>query len=187
MPARPARDAAVRPRHPQHRARLPAAGRADAWRAAERRFPIPANGRCVRHDGRRRTPAPQMAGAIILDGYSRAFAADLATALDRAPREEPLGQALQRQSATPPRCGRAESPSRSPSTARQSGQPWVGMAQLGLTYEDARQARILSGLMLSRLDREDRGRDGHLGKRQDASAAARRQARRMPSWSPAIR
>jgi len=37
---------------------------------------------------------------------------------------------------------------------KQSSQPWVGMAQFGPTYADSRRARILSGLMLSRLDRK---------------------------------
>lgn len=103
--------------------------------------------------GDAKTAAGQMAGVIILDGYSRAFAVDLATGLARAPREAPLGQALQGSlhSATIGRAGTAVSIT---VDRKQSSQPWVGLAQLGLTHEDSRRARILSGLMLSRLDRK---------------------------------
>ena len=103
--------------------------------------------------GDARAAAGQMAGAIILDGYSRAFAVDLATSLARAPQEEPLAQGLQGNlhSATLARAGTAVSIT---VDRKRSAQPWVGMAQFGLTHEDSRRARILSGLMLSRLDRK---------------------------------
>jgi len=117
--------------------------------------PVPdsSNGSASTTMGDARTPASQMAGAIILDGYSRAFTANLLTALDRAPAEEPLGQGLQGdlRSATAARGSMAVSIT---VNRRQSSQPWVGMAQLGLTHEDARQARILSGLMLSRIGKK---------------------------------
>jgi hypothetical protein len=103
--------------------------------------------------GDSRSAAGQMSGAIILDGYSRAYAIDLADSLNRAPREEPLAQGLQGSlhTATIGRAGTAVSIT---VDRKASGQPWVGMAQFGLTYEDSRKARILSGLMLSRLDRK---------------------------------
>jgi hypothetical protein len=92
-----------------------------------------------------------MAGAIILDGYSRAFVLDLATRLQRAPQDRPLGRALggDQRSAT----AQNEMVAVSLTLDRRPGtQPWVGMAQLGLTYDDARRARLLSGLVVSRLD-----------------------------------
>jgi hypothetical protein len=117
--------------------------------------PVPdsSNGSASTTMGDARTPASQMAGAIILDGFSRAYTAQLLTSLDRARPEEPLGQGLQAgvRSATAARGGTAVSIT---VNRRQNGQPWVGMAQLGLTYEDARQARILSGLMLSRIGKK---------------------------------
>src|SRR6185436_5057923 len=116
--------------------------------------PVPdtGNGDAAGPMGDAKAAAGQMAGAIILDGYSRAFAVDLATSLARAPQEEPLAQGLQGslRSATMGRAGTAVSITVDRKT---SGQPWVGMAQFGLTYEDSRRARILSGLMLTRLDR----------------------------------
>lgn len=117
--------------------------------------PVPdtGNGDAAGPMGDARAAAGQMAGAIILDGYSRAFAVDLATSLARAPQEEPLAQGLQGSlhTATMGRAGTAVSITVDRKSSRQ---PWVGMAQLGLTYEDSRRARILSGLMLSRLDRK---------------------------------
>ncbi|HEY5722204.1 MAG TPA: S8 family peptidase [Allosphingosinicella sp.] len=119
------------------------------------KLPVPdvTNGKAAGAMGDARTAAPQMAGAIILDGYSRAFTAQLLTSLDRAQREEPLGQGLQGDLRTAT-AGRANMAVSITVSRRQSGQPWVGMAQLGLTRDDARQAKILSGLMLTRLDRK---------------------------------
>ena len=101
--------------------------------------------------GDAKTPASALTGAIILDGYSRAYAADLALQLRQAPQERPLGQSLagDQRSAT----AAAGRTAVSITVDRQrSAQPWVGLAQLGLSYEDARKARILSGLMVSRID-----------------------------------
>ena len=100
--------------------------------------------------GDARTPASALAGAIILDGYSRAYAADLVAQLRQAPQERPLGQSL----AGDQRSATASAGMTAVSITldrRLSAQPWVGLAQLGLSYEDARQARILSGLMVSRI------------------------------------
>jgi hypothetical protein len=101
--------------------------------------------------GDARAAAPEMAGAIILDGYSRAFVANLATALARAPQDRPLGQGLQGnlRTATAGRAGTAVSIT--VDRRQGGGQPSVGFAQLGLTYEDSRQAHILSGLVLSKI------------------------------------
>jgi hypothetical protein len=100
--------------------------------------------------GDARTLAPQMAGAIILDGYSRAFVVDFATRLTQAPQERPLEQSLggDQRTSTVSAGGTAVS-----ITLDRQGttQPWVGLAQMGLSHEDGRKARVLSGLMLSRL------------------------------------
>src|SRR5690606_20221401 len=93
---------------------------------------------------------PQMAGVIILDGYARAYAIDLAPALERAPRQRPLEQGLQGDLAT----GHAAAGATLVSiTVRRnlSGRPWVGLAQTGMTREDARAARVVAGHALSRL------------------------------------
>jgi hypothetical protein len=94
--------------------------------------------------------APQLAGAIILDGYSRAFVVDFAAKLSQAPVERPLAQSLggdQRTSTVS-----AGKLAVSVTLDRQrSNQPWIGLAQTGLSFEDGRKARVLSGLMLSQL------------------------------------
>jgi hypothetical protein len=97
------------------------------------------------------TAAGAMKGAIILDGYSRAFVADLATRLVRAPQDRPLARGLMgdQRSATVQNRMMAVSLT----LDRRSGtQPQVGLAQLGLTYEDARRAKMLSGLIVTRLN-----------------------------------
>jgi hypothetical protein len=99
------------------------------------------------------TAAGAMKGAIILDGYSRAFVADLATRLVRAPQDRPLARALmgdQRSASVQNRMMAVSiTLDRRPGT-----QPHVGLAQLGLTYEDARRAKMLSGLIVSRITPE---------------------------------
>jgi hypothetical protein len=94
--------------------------------------------------------APDMQGAIILDGYSRAFVMDLATRLREAPQDRPLGQSLGGDQRTATAAAGATAVSIT-LDRRDRTQPSVGFAQLGLTYEDSRRAKILSGMMLSRL------------------------------------
>lgn len=92
----------------------------------------------------------QMAGVVILDGYSRAYAVDLADTLNRAPRQRPLAQGLQGDLAT----GHAIAGATMVSvTVRRNlyGQAAVGLAQTGMTYEDMRAARAVAGYALSRL------------------------------------
>jgi hypothetical protein len=100
--------------------------------------------------GDARSLAPQMAGAIILDGYSRAFVVDFATRLTQAPQERPLGQSLGGDQRTSTVSAGKTAVSITMDRQR-SSQPWVGLAQMGLSPEDGRKARVLSGLMLSRL------------------------------------
>jgi hypothetical protein len=95
---------------------------------------------------------PRLAGVVILDGYSRAYVMNLADTLQHAAQEQPLASALQGgvHSAAVGAGGTAVS-----ITVQRNlmGQPNVGFAQLGLTYEDARKAKVLSGLAISRLSR----------------------------------
>jgi hypothetical protein len=100
--------------------------------------------------GDARTKAPQMAGAIILDGYSRAFVVDFATQLAQAPQERPLSQSLGGDQVSSTVSAGKSSVSITLDRQR-SSQPWIGLAQTGLSYEDGRKARVLSGLMLSQL------------------------------------
>jgi hypothetical protein len=92
------------------------------------------------------------AGALILDGYSRAYALDLAATIGEAARSRPLMQAIggNIRSAGMGAGGLAVSVTVQRDSA---GQPWVGLAQLGLTREDSRRARALSGMALARIDR----------------------------------
>jgi hypothetical protein len=96
--------------------------------------------------------APGLSGVVVLDGFSRAYVMNLASALQRAEPEQPLADALQ------PGLRSATTGSRNLAVSvtvqqRINGQPEVGFAQLGLTYEDARKARIVSGMAVSRLGR----------------------------------
>src|SRR5690606_1262154 len=92
---------------------------------------------------------PQMQGVIVLDGYSRAYAVDLADTMARAPQQRPLSQGLQAGLATAQ--GRA-GPAMVSITVRRDlfGQHEIGMAQAGMTYENARESRALAGYALSR-------------------------------------
>jgi hypothetical protein len=92
-------------------------------------------------------------GAVILDGYSRAYAIDLAKTLTAAAQQAPLGQALQGDLST----GWARAGATAVAvTVRNnlSGQPQVGLAQAGLSFEDARKARAIAGMALSRITPE---------------------------------
>jgi hypothetical protein len=91
-----------------------------------------------------------LGGMVVLDGFSRAYTMTLASALQRAEQERPLGRALQ------PRLSTATAGARGIAVSitvdrKLTGQPQVGLAQLGLTYEDSRKARVVSGIAVSRL------------------------------------
>lgn len=96
---------------------------------------------------------PRVAGMVVLDGFSRAYVLNLAQSLNRAPQEQPLASGLQGglRTATAGARGVAVSITMD---RKIMGQPNVGFAQLGLTYEDARQAKLVSGLAISRLGRK---------------------------------
>jgi len=96
--------------------------------------------------------SPMVAGMVALDSYQRAYKMDLTRVVRRAPLDRPLASALQigldTSSASNGRVAVALTVGRN-----LVGQPNVGLAQLGLTYEDARKARLLSGLAISRLSK----------------------------------
>jgi hypothetical protein len=91
-----------------------------------------------------------VAGIVVLDGFSRAYAMTLGSALQRPEQDRPLGRALQPglSTATAGAGGVAVSIT---VDRKLTGQPEVGLAQLGLTYEDGRKARVLSGVAISRM------------------------------------
>jgi hypothetical protein len=94
-----------------------------------------------------------MTGAIILDGYSRAYAIDLARTLARAPRETPLAQSLhgdfRTAGAAAGKTAISITVSRDLSFKRNSA-----TGQTGLSYEDARRAKVVAGMAVSRLSPE---------------------------------
>lgn len=91
-----------------------------------------------------------VAGIVVLDGYSRAYAMTLVSALQRAEQERPLGQAFRPGLSTATAGARGLAVSITVDR-RLTAQPQAGLAQLGLTYEDSRKARVLSGIAMSRL------------------------------------
>ena len=90
------------------------------------------------------------AGAVILDMYDRAFAADLAGTLGSARTAEPLGRAL----GADMQSGHVEAGplAMSLTTSRLRDRPvGIGLAQLGLSYQDSRQARLVAGMAIGRI------------------------------------
>jgi hypothetical protein len=90
-------------------------------------------------------------GAIILDGYSRAYVLDLASTLGRASQEQPLAQGM---SGGNFRTAAASSGRLSVAvTIRRTadGRRGVDMEQLQLGYEEGRRAKAVAGMALSRL------------------------------------
>jgi hypothetical protein len=93
-----------------------------------------------------------LGGAVILDGYSRAYALDLAATIGAAARSRPLIRAIggNVREASMVAGGLAVSVSVERDA---NGQPRAALAQLGLTRDDSRQARALSGRVVARIDR----------------------------------
>lgn len=92
-------------------------------------------------------------GAIILDGYDRAFALNLAATLHRAPQEKPLARAL----VTGFLSGESRAgPVNVAMTIFQ--RPGIGngfaLERLGIGPNDARRARLIAGSAVARLDKK---------------------------------
>jgi hypothetical protein len=92
-------------------------------------------------------------GAIILDGYDRAFVLNLAKTLRRADVDHPLHRALQGDVRV---AGAAAGPISVALTVseRHDLQPGFAMNPLGIGPEDARKARLIAGSAVARLDRK---------------------------------
>lgn len=93
-----------------------------------------------------------MLGAVILDGYSRAFVINLARTLRSAGQETPLASALQGGVKV---AGASAGPLRIAMTVRQNRErAGFELQQLGIGPEDARKARLIAGSAIARLDRK---------------------------------
>lgn len=90
-------------------------------------------------------------GAIILDGYSRAYALDLANTLTRTPVNQSLYGKLHGNVRSFTHGAGQVMVSVSVNRDAANAQPWVGLAQSGLTAEDARVARATAGSVVSRI------------------------------------
>jgi hypothetical protein len=90
-------------------------------------------------------------GAIILDGYDRAFVLDLARTFRQAPQSQPLTQALQPGA-------RINSVSMGPLTVamtvaeRRDLPQGFGVESMGIGPEDERKARLVAGSAIARID-----------------------------------
>jgi hypothetical protein len=91
-----------------------------------------------------------MTGAIILDGYSRAYAMNFAQTLTRVAPEQPLAQALIGNASTATALA-GKTAVTVTVDRRLTGQPFVGLAQTGMSFQDSRQVKVAAGMALSRL------------------------------------
>ncbi|HLL59007.1 MAG TPA: S8 family serine peptidase, partial [Allosphingosinicella sp.] len=92
-----------------------------------------------------------MAGAVILDGYSRAYALNLARTLSTAAQERPLAQSLDGGEFRTAGAS-AGATSVSITVKRNLNAPMsIGMDRLGIFYEDSRKAKVIAGIAVSRL------------------------------------
>lgn len=94
-------------------------------------------------------------GAVILDGFDRAFAVDLAKTLNAAPAQRPLAGRLADRTRGIGFGGddRYLFLNIAPAT---STRPWVGLAQIGVDAEAADRIRARNGLVASKLDAKTR-------------------------------
>jgi hypothetical protein len=109
-------------------------------------------------------------GAIILDGYSRAFAVDLARSVKSAAQDQPLGAAL---SGDVRVAGSAAGPVSLALTVsqRRGGRAGFALQQTDIGPEDLRQSRLIAGSVVARIDRRTAMA---LGFKEGARAMARR-------------
>jgi hypothetical protein len=93
----------------------------------------------------------QIGGAIILDGFSRAYTIDLARTLSRAPQEQPLAQGIGSGEYSTA-AGRVRGVLVSITTRRNlEDQLETYLGHIDLTHEDKRKAKAVAGMALSRL------------------------------------
>jgi hypothetical protein len=116
------------------------------------------------------TQLPGSFGAVILDGYKRAFAIDFAKTLRAAPVEKPLAQALQGNvSYAGAEAGRVSVAMTV--SQRQDRKLGYSIDQLGIGPDDARAAKLIAGSAVARLDRNTAAA---FGIREGAKALERR-------------
>ena len=90
-------------------------------------------------------------GAVILDGYSRAFAIDLAKGLRKAEARRPLERSLASQ--VKGSAAQAGPLSLAMTVAERRGMPgMIDVMQLAIGPEDARQSRLVAGSAIARID-----------------------------------
>jgi subtilisin family serine protease len=89
-------------------------------------------------------------GAIILDGYERAYRLNVGATLTRAAPEQPLAQSLSGDFRTASAVAGATAVTMTVNR-NLSNQPRINAAYLGLSSEDGRAARAMAGMALSRL------------------------------------
>ncbi len=92
-----------------------------------------------------------LGGAVILDGYSRAYAMNLASTLSRTPVNQSLARRLYGNSRSFSNGNGKVMVSVSLHRDSDRAQPWVGLAQSGLSSRDARIARATAGAIVSRV------------------------------------
>lgn len=97
-----------------------------------------------------------LGGAIILDGYSRAYAVDLAATLSRTPVNSGLARHLTGSSRSYSGGNGKVMVSVSVHRDAANARPWVGMAQTGMSAEDTRVARATAGAIISRISPNSR-------------------------------
>jgi hypothetical protein len=94
-----------------------------------------------------------LGGAIILDGYSRAFVLKLGKTIRAAAAARPLGRSIGANLRT--RGGRIGGTSFTVTMFRKiNGEPSVGLAQTHLSYEDDSRAKMLASAAVTRLSKE---------------------------------
>lgn len=91
-------------------------------------------------------------GAVILDGYNRAYALNLARTLSQAPQDKPLSRALQGDMRTSTTNAGPISVAMTVSERHDLAQGY-GLEQLGIGPQDARAARLVAGAAVARLDK----------------------------------
>jgi hypothetical protein len=100
------------------------------------------------------TTASTGLGAIILDGYSRAFSINLAAGLRGANQRQPLQRALSGHVRT---TGASAGPiAVTLSIADNGGTPVASLAETGIGPRDAAQSRLVAGQILARIDSKTR-------------------------------
>jgi hypothetical protein len=118
-------------------------------------------------------------GAIVLDGYSRAYAVDLAKTLRVADQSRPLERALggmtQAAGAAVGKFSVAMTVSLTPGRERE-----VELARLGIGPGDARRARLIAGSAIARIDGKTAAAFGFAEGESDGAALVRGRGRGVP-------